>query len=79
MHVNENRVNCQKNHFYLTINIGGSIDLFFILLFIEMAMYQWIIFHHALCHQHKFYATYVLCKEKWHFFQNDYMDEKLHR
>ncbi len=49
-----------------------------------MAMDQCIIFHHALCqhasllyNQHKSYGTYVLCKEGWGKFQNDYMDKIL--
>ncbi len=28
-----------------------------------------------LYHKHKSYGTYVLCKEGWGNFQNDYMDK----
>jgi len=30
-------------------------------------------------HQHKFYDTYILCKEGWGNFQNDYMDNKFYK
>jgi hypothetical protein len=50
VHMSENTVIFNK-FFNLIVNIVDSSDNFcFILLCNEMAMYQCIIFHHALCH-----------------------------
>ncbi len=51
MHVSENRVIVSKIISYKAINISGSTgEKKFVLLCIEMVMYQCIIFHHAVCH-----------------------------
>jgi hypothetical protein len=83
VHVNENMVIVSKIVFYLVVNIVRNINKFLRnLLYIEMAMYQCIIFHHALCHHALCYIIninpmvhmYILCKEGWGNFHNDYMD-----
>jgi len=50
VHVSENMVIVNKIIFCIAIKIPRNIDNFFTLLCIEMAMYQCVIFHHALCH-----------------------------
>jgi hypothetical protein len=69
-----------KTVFYLAINILNSIDNFvFTLLCIENGNAS--MYHIPSCimlyHQHISYGTYVLCKEGWGKFQNDYMDKIL--
>jgi len=58
--VSGNRVIVSKIFFHLIVNIAGSSDNFcFILLWIEMAMYQCIIFHDALCHHASCYIINI--------------------
>jgi len=78
VHVSGNIVIVNKFVFYLVVNIVRNINIYFLkLLYIEMAMYQCIIFHHALCYIiniNPMVHMYILCKERWGNFHNDHMD-----
>jgi hypothetical protein len=86
VHVSENRVIVSKIFFNLVVNIPGSIGNFF---YFVVYGNDNVSMHHIpsctmssciiLYHQHKSYGTYVLCKEGWGKFQNNYMHKKLYR
>jgi hypothetical protein len=86
VHVSENRVIVSKIFFNLVVNIPGSIGNFF---YFVVYRNDNVSMHHIpsciissciiLYHQHKSYGTYVLCKEGWGKFQNNYTHKKLYR